>query len=69
MKNIKEEGEGEEGNVGENQMKKLMVLAAVGLKLARKIFEKVERVENSLEIMASEILRQSERDESHESEE
>jgi hypothetical protein len=49
------------GMAEENQVKKLLVLAAVGLRLARKILDKLQSIEVSIEIIAQEIARQSER--------
>jgi hypothetical protein len=63
MKNINKEGEIESGDTQEKQVKKLVVLAAVGLRLARQMQKKLQDVEDSVEIIAREILRQSERGE------
>jgi len=47
----------------EKQVKKLMVLAAVGLRLARQIQKQLQEVEDSVEILTREILRQAEQGE------
>ena len=58
MKNIKNEEEIAPGSVQGKQVKKLVVLAAVGLKLGRKIFEKLEKLEESVEILARQKARE-----------
>ena len=63
MKNIKNDAENASGGVQENQVKKLVMLAAVGLKLGRKIFEKLEKVEESIEILARQKKRELDSDE------
>jgi len=59
MKNIHKEGENASGNLDEKQVKKLVMFAAVGLKLGRKIYDKLQSVEDSIEIIAREIKRLS----------
>ena len=59
MKNINKEGENASENVDAKQVRKLVMFAAVGLKLGRQIFEKLQRVEDSIEIVAREIKRQT----------
>lgn len=60
MKNTKKEGE---KKCVWKQLKKLVMLAAVGLKLGRQIYQKLESVEISVEVIAREIARQAERSE------
>jgi hypothetical protein len=57
MKNINNKGEDASATGEENQMKKLVMFAAGGLKLARKIYDKLLNVEDSIEIIAREIKR------------
>ena len=63
MTNIKNEGEEGSGTFEEKQLKKLVMLAAVGLKLGRQIYEKLESVEISVEMIAREVVRKAERGE------
>lgn len=59
MKNINEKGENGSENIDTKQAKKLLMFAAVGLKLGRQILEKLQSVEDSIEIVAREIKRQT----------
>jgi len=61
MKNKQNEEQGTSGKVEVTEIKRLLVLAAVGLKLGRKILEKLESIEVSIEIIAREIARQLEK--------
>ena len=62
MKNIKNNAEGKLSESGEkDQLKKLLVFAAVGLKLARQIQVQLQEVEDSVEIIAREVARQVEK--------
>ncbi len=63
MKKIYKEGESVSENVEVSQVKRLVVLAAVGLKLGRKILEKLESIEVSIEVIAREVERQAEQGE------
>jgi hypothetical protein len=58
MKNIQNEEENAFESAQGNQVKKLVMFAAVGLKLGRKIFEKLEKVEESIEILARQKARE-----------
>jgi len=60
MKNNKNEGEESSEVFDEKQLKKLVVFAAVGLKLGRRILDKLQSVEDSVEIISREIARQLE---------
>ena len=60
MKKIHKEGEETAENLEGSALKKLLVFAAVGLKLGRTILAKLQSVEDSVEIIAREIARQSE---------
>lgn len=59
MKNINEEGENASENLDEKKVKKLVILATVGLKMGQKILEKLQSVEDSIEIVAREVKRLS----------
>ena len=59
MKNINKEGEQGAENSDEKQVRKLVMFAAVGLKLGRQILEKLQAVEDSIEIVAREIKKQT----------
>jgi hypothetical protein len=62
MKTFKKEGEnGSAASFEEKQLKRLVMLATAGLKLGRDIYKQLESVEVSLDIIAREIARQSER--------
>jgi hypothetical protein len=58
MKNIQNEEDIVPGSMQENQVKKLVVLAAVGLKLLRKILEKLESIDSSLNVFAAQKARE-----------
>jgi hypothetical protein len=66
MKNTHKEGEGASGNGETSQVKRLLVLAAVGLKLGRTISQKLEKVEESIEILARQKARELNPDEAPE---
>ncbi len=67
MKNTQNNEEKVLGGGEEKQVKKLVVLAAVGLKLGRKIFDKLEKVEESIEILARQKARELNPDEPEQS--
>ena len=62
MKNIKNEEEFVSGSSQEKPVKKLVVFAAVGLKLLREIVEKLESIDMSLNIFAAQKARELDTD-------
>jgi len=61
MKNINNKGVGSSADLAEKEVKKLIMFAAAGLKLGRRIYEQLQSVEESLEIVAREIKRISDK--------
>ena len=61
MKNINDKGEDASASGEENQVRKLVMFVAGGLKLARKIYDKLIKVEDSIEIIAREMKRRSDK--------
>jgi len=59
MKNTNNQGENGSEILPGNQVKRLVMFAAVGLKLGRQILKKLQGVEDSIEIVAREFKRQS----------
>ncbi len=58
MKNIKKEASNDSVNLVEQQLRKLSGFGAAGLKLARQILAKLEKVEGSVEILARQNARE-----------
>jgi hypothetical protein len=57
MKNTQNEGGNASGCLDEKQVRKLAILAAMGLKLGRRIHDKLQSVEDSIEMIARQMAR------------